>query len=429
MYNGTEGNIARMSTPFNTYTDNPIETSDEDLLGFIPYVSLVKSAMLSAQKLPLCVGIFGAWGTGKTSFMQLLKQAVEAEQKIKTVWFNPWKYDKKEDLWHALIQTVIDTMYPDSSLRDSQEPLHQIGWRLIRSATWLAVKKISTAATINILKEEDLDELMSSLAEHDKKYIGHINSFEQDFKELVTAYTQGGKLVIFIDDLDRCLPENAITILESLKLFIGDANCIFVLGMDHTIIQDGIDQRYDGKLSISGRDYLDKIIQIPFYLPRAAIEQLRHYEDEQRFSEQIWHILYSGMGGNPRKAKRYLNSFMLVRQFVEETLVDRIRQQTGQLVELRHLEIYLAVLLAFQLSFPDFYENLQTSPGTWRSLVEAISSQTDVQDQILQKYLDDRRLKAFFLSMLDNEYVGFPLPPDAALTDLLMQYANFVTSR
>ena len=74
---------------------------------------------------------------------------------------------------------------------------------------------------------------------------------------MVKSYTNEGKLVIFVDDLDRCLPENAITVLESLKLFIGHAHCIFVLGMDHYIVEEGIGLRYqfENKLEMNGRDY------------------------------------------------------------------------------------------------------------------------------------------------------------------------------
>ena len=103
-----------------------------------------------------------------------------------------------------------------------------------------------------MITESNLDSLLEIFSKGDALYCRHINQFEEDFARVIKLYLpQGGRLVVFIDDLDRCLPENAITVLESIKLFIGDANCIFVLGMDHDIVENGIQVRYGEKIKIS----------------------------------------------------------------------------------------------------------------------------------------------------------------------------------
>src|SRR5579884_3395575 len=91
------------------FTDNPVALAKEDKFGFAPFADELKNMILETEPLPFCVGIFGAWGSGKTSFMNMLRGLINerAGDKIKTIWFNPWKYDKKEDLWNALIQTIL----------------------------------------------------------------------------------------------------------------------------------------------------------------------------------------------------------------------------------------------------------------------------------------------------------------------------------
>jgi predicted KAP-like P-loop ATPase len=212
------------------FTDNPIASIIEDKFGFDTYANVLKDAILQAKPLPFCVGIFGAWGSGKSSFMRMIEDLIKAQveqtgDKIKTIWFNPWKYDKKEELWNALIQTILHSIASEDKAVEGKAK------DLAVAATWLAMKKAISVLTAGVITEANLDDVVKSFTEKEEKYYQYINQFEKTFAEVVHHYTDGGKLVIFVDDLDRCLPENAITVLEALKLYIGDANCIFVLGI------------------------------------------------------------------------------------------------------------------------------------------------------------------------------------------------------
>jgi predicted KAP-like P-loop ATPase len=197
--------------------------------------------------------------------MNVLKETLEKDSQVKCIWFNPWKYDQKDELWHALIQTILAELEKSAVTKEMLDMVNQ----LIRTTTWLAFKSVATGLSGGVVSGDALDKLNSIIGNKDTIYYQHINHFENDFAKAVKMYVGGekGKLVIFIDDLDRCLPENAITVLESLKLFLSQAQCIFILGMDHYIVEEGINVRYEKKIRMTGRDYLDKIIQIPFYLP------------------------------------------------------------------------------------------------------------------------------------------------------------------
>ena len=111
--------------------------------------------------------------------------------------------------------------------------------------------------------------------------IGFIREFQRDFKFVVESVTQNGKwpLAVFIDDLDRCTPDKAAEVIEAINLLLDSAYCIFVIGMDSTMLSRSIQAKYKdiqpyfedidftSRIGL-GRHFLEKIIQIDFRIPR-----------------------------------------------------------------------------------------------------------------------------------------------------------------
>src|SRR5690606_8785752 len=158
-----------------------------------------------------------------------------------------------------------------------------------------------------------------------------MEEFEKMFKEAVGLIDAPGKgrLVVFVDDLDRCLPEKAIEVLEAIKLFLEAAGVVFVLGMDKDVVQRGIEARYGthfrqmpgtlAELPISGDSYLQKMVQIPFYLPSLAVDDLEAYirSLDKRLGERTFQVIARGVYPNPRQVKRVLNIFRLLRTIAD----------------------------------------------------------------------------------------------------------------
>jgi predicted KAP-like P-loop ATPase len=87
-------------------SDNPIQVSGDDEFGFSEHAEVLCDAIMQTQDLPLTVGIFGPWGSGKSSFLNICHDLLEKREFV-TVKFNPWKYDKRDEIWHALIQSLL----------------------------------------------------------------------------------------------------------------------------------------------------------------------------------------------------------------------------------------------------------------------------------------------------------------------------------
>ncbi|MCP4423982.1 MAG: hypothetical protein GY803_05790, partial [Chloroflexi bacterium] len=97
----------------NDWTDQPIGKIDDDRLDFDEYSQILTEIARTAGT-PLTIGIFGPWGSGKTSLMQLTAEALEGKYKAPpAVWFNAWHYDKEEALWRALVVRVLAELRPD----------------------------------------------------------------------------------------------------------------------------------------------------------------------------------------------------------------------------------------------------------------------------------------------------------------------------
>lgn len=426
------------------HTDNPIDDEDGDKFGFKPYAQVLRDTILETGPLPFCVGIFGEWGSGKTSFMKMIESPIKkmvesstgSKAKVCSIWFNPWKYDKKEDLWSALIQSIVYEI--EKELHGQKENVDKAR-HLALATTWLAMKKAITALTAGVISESNLDGLIESFGKADEKYHAFINNFEEAFSELVNEYTGGGKLVIFIDDLDRCLPENAITVLESLKLFFAHAQCIFVLGMDHYIVEEGIRSRYPDKVNLTGRDYLDKIVQIPFYLPPVPFDRLKDSfkgTEADKLSKEIWGIVRSGMGGNPRKTKRFINCFSLLQSYLRPQTRSEILQGNNIPKFPKTIEdMHLAKLLVFQISFPDFYIHLRRDPGDWAYLEKYVIKEESVEKMKLslrdkpdlEAFWDQPGFKTFMKETQASATLNYPPAPEAEVVSAYLQATSLVS--
>ncbi len=209
-----------------------------------------------------------------------------------------------------------------------------------------------------------------------RQHIQSLEQFQQSFEQLVKAQVldKNRQLVVFIDDLDRCLPEKAIEVLEALKLFLDVPGCIFFLGVDRAVIQKGIRVKYQGflvdsddlavanrRIPISGDNYLEKIIQLPFHLLPLAEDRVKEFIEKSGVDlpPGCADIFAAGLEANPRKVKRTLNIFRLLHQLA---LIRQDEFQVeGQAVEIKPQ--LLAKVVVIQSRYNELYNHLVETPA------------------------------------------------------------------
>jgi hypothetical protein len=389
--------------------DNP---AGEDLFGFSRFVDALTAVIHEIDSTPFVLGIIGRWGCGKTTLMKQIERGLHGE--YKTIWFNPWKYDNKEAIWNAFIQSILNDIRTDLEAQadaDAKELIERI-ISIGKKLAWYSVKVGANTLSGGIISDEFMDSLKETFKSNEEHY-EFINKFEFTFEQLIHDYCGDRKLIIFIDDLDRCIPENAITVLESIKLFLDRSNCVFVLGLEKEIVEKGIHFRYKEEIDFSGKDYLEKIIQLPFTIPPVSIESIRNFIKSGRATqilpeerkEEFIDIIITGTGGNLRKIKRFINNFYLLKLLSGLSPKDWIGHGL------------LAKILILQMRYPKLYRRINRSP----SILKTISA-----DILAKKKID---LKEYCEVNSDDSVANLSrfLAQTTKIEDLPERIKNFIT--
>lgn len=288
-------------------TDNEIKNKVEDLLQFNALSDTLNEVIIGSST-PLTIGLYGEWGSGKTSLMRMTQESLYNDNTVKTIWFDAWKFDKSYDLRVALIQSILNKMGKDKTVKQSvlnmiKELFNGINKRGLGMIIINQVlpRPITSAETNEPLFPEETLEL--------------IGDFEKKFLKIIKEYVgENGKLVVFIDDLDRCIPQNTVDTLEAIKLFLNVEHSVFIIGADKKVIETGILQKYPKMYEDWGKKYLDKIIQIPFFLPPLRAEIIiDEFIPGLKISDEIkeYKGIIAEVGSNPRTIKRLINQFEL----------------------------------------------------------------------------------------------------------------------
>jgi hypothetical protein len=321
--------------------------STQPALGFDDTADAL--ARIIDQSAPqFAVGIFGGWGSGKTTLMQAIEDRLDTDH-IVPVQFSAWRYEKEEHLIVPLLDTVREALLAWSVGRpNGGQRAHQtastIG-RVMRSILAGMSMKIGVPGAIDISFDANkaLTEHRAGAEDDDARVPGSF--YHASFRALQDAFAgfvgdgkedNQRRLVVFVDDLDRCLPESALQVLESMKLFFDLPGFVFVVGLDQDVVEHVIDAKYARPAGasdehagsrISGAEYIKKIFQLPYRLAPVAIDQLDEfleaaYEEAELLEDQRSELrnqvaphlrwVVGDASVNPREIKRYINAYTLL---------------------------------------------------------------------------------------------------------------------
>jgi len=343
------------------FIDRP---TSHDRLGFQPYVEGIEDMLrqiISRHELPSAIGIYGAWGSGKTSFMMQLRDRLMKEmphsKPIPTIWFDAWKYDRKQDVRSGLIYSILIELHDKARRSTKAKITNAIKTGGKFSALLVTQSQLSLGIPVAGMTIPSIEQLAKKITDNEQEFYTIVDKYTNVFAGAVKAFLdqyteeETKALVVFIDDLDRCLPENVIIILEALKLFLENAPCIFVIGVDRTVVEKAVRVHYRDDPGIYGREYLDKIIQHQFTLPPAdkdRVESLFFNEPgSDRLDDKCLAILHQAADGNPRMYLRMFNALRLVLSLAEH-INPKLCVGTG-----KH---WLTLATATSIRFPSLHE-------------------------------------------------------------------------
>lgn len=340
--------------------DEPISKLEQDQLGLTAFMDLVQSS-IRATETPFVFGILGDWGTGKTSAMQLLKVAISEDKttsrRFVPVWFNAWLYENEQNLIYPLLHVIKQT-HKELDIGGEQSRFRS--FFRVAAATAVAASDLALRALTKKVFDEAIsfEDVVKDTAVTEKEFkrlegvmsawADKVSELRGAFKDLIDAFAadfaaslhnkdeEDIVFLIMIDDLDRCLPGATLSILESIKNFLAVDKCIYVLGMNPAAVYAGIQHKYLG-VNVSGREYLEKIVNYSFYIPEPGSEAIKQFalsrltkliDDEKtrdRFADKLaifGEVLSDCHYSNPRKIKRVLNRYLVFLDRYEDRLED-----------------------------------------------------------------------------------------------------------
>jgi len=162
-------------------TDNEIRRIEEDSLQFKAFAQTIGN-IITTSETPITIGVYGTWGSGKTSLMRMTQDILKDGDKIKTVWFDAWKFDKTYDLRVALIHAILRRMEEDESA--TEELKDKVG-ELLKRVNWLGLGKAALSHFFPLLAISQGNEpLLKNQKEIPGKTLELIGDFEEEFKQL-----------------------------------------------------------------------------------------------------------------------------------------------------------------------------------------------------------------------------------------------------
>lgn len=292
-----------------------------DLLNFGLVANAAANLIRDAGHTPVTIGISGGWGAGKSTLVKLVQAQLEEDTRkdgenshYVLMEFNAWLYQGYEDARQALLQAVSDRLVEEATKRKTfvdkaadfakRIKLLKLGRIVAPVVAHIAVGTVAAgplgalfgavSGLVQGFSDEEkraeglaaVQEAYAELSPELKDVIGEqketslpkeIEGLRKAFAELLEKLDV--RLVVFVDDLDRCLPTTAIGTLEAMRLLLHVKRTAFLIAADESMIRGAVRAHFKGVDIEEGlvTSYFDKLIQIPLRVPRLGINEVKAY--------------------------------------------------------------------------------------------------------------------------------------------------------
>ena len=286
--------------------------TDIDFLNFTGVAAAAAEVIHQAQDRPVSLGISGSWGVGKSSMIKLLRAELAKapagdKRRYIFVEFNAWLYQGYDDARAALVEAVANKLKDEAQLKTVVDKLKGVLGRI----DWLRIARIGAPSALalafgltpvgligsmaNIIGQvaggktdtstvTAAEKLMTDLDTASAGILrpGKDNSPQKEIQAIRSSIEDAlmdmnAKLVVLIDDLDRCLPATTIATLEAIRLLLFLKNTAFVIAADEAMIKHAVSKHFDGVDEKLVGSYYDKLVQVPIRVPPLGTQEVRAY--------------------------------------------------------------------------------------------------------------------------------------------------------
>lgn len=399
--------------PGDLIEDREVADFDSDRLAHADLANQLATLGTQVQT-PSNVALYGAWGSGKSGIANLLRERLKRNSRIEFARFDAFKYAE-----NPLRRNFISAVATELGVSDRKfhADLYQGTTRAdltlprdtIKAVLWLFAKAfgvvvaiiVAAYLTISVLGEEvDLKALWGSLpknislamipasvlaalvtlagktmtVERKTDRAESHEQFEAVFRDLIDK-TDAERVVIFVDELDRCAPPDVVATLDAVRTFLGAPKCVFIVAADQQVLEEALTDSLQQARPLDaqnpyysgGTAYLDKVFQYQISIPPLLTPNINRFATQLVESRTgVWSevnvgrvipVLVPSHVRSPRRVKSLLNAFAMTYRLAEQRQAGALLE--GELVA-RADEI--AKLVCLQVEFPLFARDLVAVP-------------------------------------------------------------------
>ena len=334
--------------PFKIHPVSDVPTDEAKLLEHSAVIFNLQSFLESESMItPISIAIHGEWGSGKTSIMKTLEKRL-GSSKFEILFFDAWKYEYSNPSLGLLAEIAAKYTAGDTMTK------------IIRLGSYLLTQK-----SLGVDPDQVLRYIQNSQARS--------NALSDTLKTIVKKKIGSKKLIIIIDDLDRCDVENSLQLLALLKLFLDIDNCICMAAVDFERLKQAWMQKYqtNDKQALGGSNYLDKIFQIRIGIPKPSSKQIKEYIKTlvDYMPDDIVEMFSLILPKNPRSIKKTLNLISY-----------RINMLSGDHKEFAAIFWTLLEEVISNESVIDMHERLSNNGSSLGHLIVSIDSWKPISD-------------------------------------------------
>lgn len=357
--------------------DEPITNRLDDLLGIQKHSDAL-SKFIQHTQTPITIGIQGQWGSGKTSLLQSIKNDLANDESILQIWVNAWEsslLSNPEESFIKIINEIIQELFKGDGGLQKKKNLRSSAQNVFRGAIRIGASVAGGTVGYNVI-----DELMGNEEPGIKQLRKELESAVHEINTRETNPFE--RIVIYVDDLDRIEPKDAVKILELLKNIFNIKSCIFVLAIDYQVVVRGLKDKFNGASEDEReiRSFFDKIIQLPYMMPVSQytigkyimklLEDIKFaqfskmsIEEKDNQEQLLTKIIQYTTGFNPRSLKRLINSLSLINIFSSMSDDESAGFNINDFISSDYEANLLFAIVCIQISYPSIYDLLTTEPN------------------------------------------------------------------
>ncbi|MTI67718.1 MAG: hypothetical protein FH753_14115 [Firmicutes bacterium] len=417
-------------------SDENINLDDQDQLGTKIYSkSLYDIIIKYDNSKPMTIGLYGSWGSGKSSIVKTVKEKLNTEfnnndKKIGVMTYDAWKYSNDafrrsfilelKKAFHLEMSEELETFYQDTH----EEVDHRVEVKtkgllisgflvLIPLATIISYFLFNSSSVIDkiaiglfgiylsgityFLKQSLYEYKISvtkpkmfSPEQFENAFINAINtltgkktSINKWFKNIINKEVKYDKIVIIVDNIDRCHSELSKELLLTIKNFLEVKDCIFIIPVDNEALKNHLDFDYNYQGEEFLRKFFNITVRIKKFTPRNLLGFTRGLIEDKDFgfSSKVADIVSQEFSKNPRRIIQFLNNLYA------EKLVAEAQEKNGEVPKgaiTDNLE-FLAKVLLIREEWPNLYNILNTKPRLLKLInKKIINNQYDKQNYLLE---------------------------------------------